>query len=271
MKILILGDLHGFLLQKPKFEYDAVICTGDLCDDRFIRPFIQEGLRQECSWSELVTRDEKKQLIKQTISSGQRISKQLSNLGKPVYLIRGNWDIVMHKTYEQTYLGKKKNLHNCEFSYHELDDCCIVGYDGSASPELPFDKQKWNSLSEQKQKRLLRTFTKKYTKFEKIYKKALKIGKPLILLSHNQPNRTKLDKVTNKPATIINKHLGSIVIRRIIDQFQPKLCIAGHIHENKGFSQLRKTKCLNAGSRASAFVLDTQKWKIISKRIIMQR
>lgn len=64
---------------------------------------------------------------------------------------------------------------------------------------------------------------------------------PQILVSHVPPYNTKVDKLHN------GKHVGSTAIRAIIEQYQPDLCITGHIHEAKGKDMIRKTPIYNHG------------------------
>ncbi len=64
---------------------------------------------------------------------------------------------------------------------------------------------------------------------------------PQILLSHVPPFNTKVDTLHN------GKHVGSKAIRTIIEQYQPELCITGHIHEAKGHDMIGKTPVYNHG------------------------
>lgn len=64
---------------------------------------------------------------------------------------------------------------------------------------------------------------------------------PQILVSHVPPFNTQIDKLHN------GKHVGSTAIRSIIEQYQPDLCISGHIHEAKGKDMIRNTPIYNHG------------------------
>lgn len=64
---------------------------------------------------------------------------------------------------------------------------------------------------------------------------------PVILVSHVPPYNTQVDKLHN------GKHVGSKAIRAIIEQYQPDLCITGHIHEAKGKDIILKTPIYNHG------------------------
>jgi len=50
-------------------------------------------------------------------------------------------------------------------------------------------------------------------------------------------------------------HVGSTSVRQVIEKFQPLAGLHGHIHEARGFSQVRKTVCFNPGSEYTTGVL----------------
>ena len=68
-----------------------------------------------------------------------------------------------------------------------------------------------------------------------------KIKIPLILVSHTPPLNTTTDRLRS------GNHVGSEAVRNYIEQCQPNLCIAGHIHEAKGCDQIGKTAICNPG------------------------
>ena len=69
----------------------------------------------------------------------------------------------------------------------------------------------------------------------------LKDAKNLILVSHTPPHETKTDKLLN------GKHVGSTAVRDFIEQYQPPLCLTGHIHESRGQDYIGRTLVLNPG------------------------
>jgi Icc-related predicted phosphoesterase len=62
-----------------------------------------------------------------------------------------------------------------------------------------------------------------------------------ILVSHAPPHGTKVDR------TMLGIHAGSQAVRGFIDEFQPDLCLCGHIHEAVGSDRIGKTLVLNPG------------------------
>jgi len=49
-----------------------------------------------------------------------------------------------------------------------------------------------------------------------------------ILVSHTPPVKTKTDRLLN------GRHVGSMAVRKFIEEKQPLLCVTGHIHESRG-------------------------------------
>lgn len=66
-------------------------------------------------------------------------------------------------------------------------------------------------------------------------------GKDFILILHNPPKDTKLDK------TAAGEHVGSVAIRKFIEKAQPKLAISAHIHESRGTDRLGNTTLFYPG------------------------
>jgi len=66
-------------------------------------------------------------------------------------------------------------------------------------------------------------------------------GRFHILVSHAPPHGTKVDQ------TMLGVHAGSKIVRGFIDDFQPDLCLCGHIHEAIGSDQIGKTLVINPG------------------------
>jgi Icc-related predicted phosphoesterase len=64
---------------------------------------------------------------------------------------------------------------------------------------------------------------------------------PLILVSHQPPKDTHLDRTTR------GEHVGSVRVRRFIEERSPLLCLTGHIHEAAGMDQIGSTRLVNPG------------------------
>jgi uncharacterized protein len=72
-------------------------------------------------------------------------------------------------------------------------------------------------------------------------KKQIKNIKPLIFVSHQPPIDTKNDRLTN------GDHVGSISVRKFIEDTCPLLCLTGHIHEGIGVDTIGKCELINPG------------------------
>ncbi len=66
-------------------------------------------------------------------------------------------------------------------------------------------------------------------------------GKPFVLLCHQPPYGTKVDRAMG------GIHVGSRAIRRFIEDRKPLACLCGHIHEAKGSDMIGDTVICNPG------------------------
>ena len=89
----------------------------------------------------------------------------------------------------------------------------------------------------------------------------------LVLIVHQPPKDTKLDKIT------AGIHVGSPALTEFIKEYQPLLLISGHIHESAAIDQLGNTVMINPGSFAEGkyATVEIQKengeWKVASSRL----
>ncbi len=76
----------------------------------------------------------------------------------------------------------------------------------------------------------------------------------LILISHTPPLHTACDQLAG------GGHAGSLAVREFIEEYQPAVCICGHIHESRAGDRLGKTQIVNPGNLAAggyaALILD---------------
>lgn len=259
MRLLVVGDPHGRSLRIPKrLSYDAILCPGDFADDRTLRPVIRRAMKKGVSWTNLVDKKKQDDLQKKLISSGKKVIKEFITYNKKVYVVPGNWDVYT-TSFDKTYATNKKII-NCDAQIVDIGPCIIVGYGKSSGPEYPTTKQTIPMYTKDEITSIVRDYVKTYAKIEKLFEKALQKNKPIIFLSHNVPYHTKLDSIEDNGTA----HVGSHVVRKIIDLYQPKIAVCGHVHENQGKLKMKKTICLNAGQVSSRkfFIIDTDTWKI---------
>lgn len=75
---------------------------------------------------------------------------------------------------------------------------------------------------------------------ESVYREMPKVN-PFILLCHQPPQGTKVDRVLG------GLHVGSRAVRRFIEQRKPLACFCGHIHESAGLDMIGTTTVANPG------------------------
>lgn len=69
-------------------------------------------------------------------------------------------------------------------------------------------------------------------------------GRPFVLLCHQPPYGTKVDRVMG------GLHVGSRRIRQFIEESKPLACFCGHIHESAGEDRIGETEVCNPGPLA---------------------
>ena len=67
-------------------------------------------------------------------------------------------------------------------------------------------------------------------------------GEPFVLVTHDPPKNTSVDRVTS------GDHVGSPVIRKFIEKNQPILALSAHIHESPGQETIGKTTLFYPGA-----------------------
>jgi Icc-related predicted phosphoesterase len=66
-------------------------------------------------------------------------------------------------------------------------------------------------------------------------------SRPLVLVSHQPPRETLNDR------TYGGQHVGSLSVRRFIEEAGPAVCFCGHIHEGVGIDRIGGTVTVNPG------------------------
>jgi Icc-related predicted phosphoesterase len=85
----------------------------------------------------------------------------------------------------------------------------------------------------------------------RIVKEEKLLDKSSVVVSHVPPFGTK-DKV------FLGMHGGSKELRELVDEFNPRLVLCGHIHEDPGFTKIGKTTVVNCsmGKRGEGSLID---------------
>ena len=80
---------------------------------------------------------------------------------------------------------------------------------------------------------------------------AVRDCRPLLMVCHPPPFETRCDRI------IGGRAVGSTAARRFIEEFQPDVCISGHIHESAAVDRIGATTVVNAGPfKDGGYVVD---------------
>jgi len=256
MKFLIFGDLHGNIPKVHYKNFDAVITPGDFCSDdarKYMFLALKENLKKNSriDWYDLIGRENAEEIIKKSMSDGRKVLEKLNSFGVPVYTVPGNWDWTSDEASSWNFLRKDHyknlvkgfdNIIDVNHKIKDTGDYEFIGYGISSGPEYPQDKEDLKRL-----KLYLKDIKKEYEnelrKIDFLFKKA---SKPIIFLSHNVPFNTPIDIIIDKSPRK-GQHFGSLIVREMINKYEPLVDIAGHMHEHFGKCKIGRTICINAG------------------------
>ncbi|MHA2030562.1 MAG: metallophosphoesterase family protein [Candidatus Kariarchaeaceae archaeon] len=211
---------------------DAVIISGDL---------------QDYMWNDGTT-PESVNSVKKSILDDQ-VLETMNKSKIPVYFVFGNTDIMdCEKETETTPLTDEirewfstefTNFFDCHMRKYKIDKYTISGYQDANETDEHSSGKCWDETQIHKE---YRPFISNLTKEER---------KNLILITHTPP-RGILDF-----SSLGSRHIGSFYLRELIDDFQPKLSMFGHVHYLGGYSMFSgRTQCLNVSSFGLAVSYD---------------
>ncbi len=252
VKLLVLGDLHGSIPNIYFNDFDAIITPGDFCSDE-ARNVMFKALKQKnnIEWYSVIGKREARRVINKSLSDGRRVLEFLNSFNVPVFIVPGNWDFTGSKNVKWDFLRKNhftslikglSNIVNVNYKLIDFNDYQIIGYGISSGPEYP--QYDVNSISKEELRKDKIDFNNKLKRMKSLFNKA---SKPVIFLSHNVPFNTPLDVIVNKNSPRNGYHYGSLVVRKIIEEFKPLISIGGHMHEHFGKCLINKAIAINAG------------------------
>lgn len=260
MKALIIGDCHGEMPDIPDEGFDLVLCVGDICGGTDeMRSTMFEAMDTEKEWYELFGEEEAEEAVESSIEEGKEILSELNSLGVPVFVVPGNWDwtgensdwnFLDGKGYPEM-LERFENIQDLNFGSEEIAGWNLIGYGPCSGPEVPqYEDDK--PESEEEMEEIREEYEEKKERLQQLFS-----DDKTILLSHNVPQGTSLDKIDNPDSPVDGRHYGSVIVRELIEEFSPEYSIAGHMHEGEGRQNLGETECLNTGLN-TVWVLDTE-------------
>ncbi len=249
MRILAIGDFHGKVPKGMKSfmkdnSFDVIICTGDLADTDKLRRMQFENwdkIKSKKNFEKLFkSKEDYASTYKEAIESMETPIKFLGNSGVKTFLIYGNADYLKkhtrklkYKKYNslENYINDFKNITLLQRKSVIFEDYFIVGFSGYRNYSAKKGKNKKITESWKKQLNKLLTKNRKNT----------------ILITHDVPYNTKMDKVKLKESPMYGKHVGDEIIRESIEKYQPLLHICGHMHESQGKEKIGETLIVNPG------------------------
>ncbi len=166
-------------------------------------------------------------------SKKELIDPLLKNIGVPIYYILGNDD----NPQDKYYFGEDIDL-----KIIEIKGVNIIGCGGAPKSELdcPYEFDE----------------NERYTSLKKLFDEC---KKPIIFLSHSPPKGV-LDLASRWGI----KNIGSKAVRKIIEEYQPFICICGHVHKQggkKGNIEGKNTLILNVAPFGDEPEIDTIRGK----------
>jgi len=279
MKILAISDFDNGIpkgLEKiiEKENPDVILAGGDLCYGTKIRKMMFANYHGKTNWYDSIGREKAAKLLRESAAFGNRVLKILNSAGVPVFLVYGNNDRIGYKKEKWTFakkdlytpfVRKYKNIQPIDLGIAKYCGCYFIGYGrGCSSPEIPMYKIQRGDKTQKELAKTRKDFKKTLKSVDRLFKKVDVYN--TIFLVHNVPFNTKLDKITSKhaPAAVRGKHYGSLVARKIIEKYQPPLCVGGHMHEGFGVDKIGKTICVNngEGSKNQYAVIEIGKGKL---------
>ena len=265
IKILCIGCFHGKIPKRlkqfvKKNKIDLILSHGDYPDFSAFRDLqfkywneIHEGL----SFEDIVGKKKVRQLEIFGIKQGKMVLRTLNSLGVPVITCYGNHDITdkypwgSRGPYKGTDPFAKLSKDSLEYMIKNLKNITLIDYSfkkfrkffvygigckvltprKSGDPEI---YKYWKNLRQREYKKLKQFFTKQKAKFT-------------IVVTHDPPYGTKLDKITWKKSPRYGDHVGTDQVKNFVRKYQPLLWVCGNIHEGRGIMKIGKTVVVNTG------------------------
>lgn len=155
-----------------------------------------------------------------SIETAKEILEILTEANKPIFYVPGNMDDPKLK--EGVNVKGAECIHGKVIKFKNLEITGVGG--GLVGPfKTPFE------YTENDFKKILDEISRRI------------LSDNIILVTHNPPYKTSADKLT------WGEHVGSMNIRKFIEEKQPLLNICGHIHEARSIDRIGRTIIINAG------------------------
>jgi len=259
IKILCIGCFHGKIPKKlkqfvRKNKTDLILAHGDFPDFTAFRNLQFKYWNETAmgmTFEEIVGKEKVEHLEKSGIAQGKKVLKFLNSFNIPVIITHGNHDITNKYPWKEQDPFEEINADSLENSIKNLRNITQLDYSAKKfknffiygvgckvltpnAPENPIIYNYWKKLREKEYKKLKQFFTKQKAKHT-------------IILTHDPPYGTKLDKITWKKSPRYGEHLGTDQVKLFVKKYQPLLWVCGNIHEGRGIIKIGKTVVVNTG------------------------
>ncbi|MCK4847445.1 MAG: metallophosphoesterase [Candidatus Heimdallarchaeota archaeon] len=249
-KLLAISDIHQGTVVTPPLGIRVVSQAKLIANliDRKPDAILIAGDLQDYMWNDGASLDESIASVKKSILDDP-VLESLNNAKSPVFFVFGNTDIMdCEKETETTPLTDEirdwfsaefTNFYNCHLQKFEIDNYTVTGYQDANETDQYSSGKVWDETQIHKE---FRPFVESMSN---------ETRKNLITLTHTPP-RGILDF-----SSLGSRHIGSFYLRELIDDFQPKLSLFGHVHYLGGYSMFcGRTQCLNVSSFGLAVSYD---------------
>lgn len=161
-----------------------------------------------------------------TVKQAQDAVKRFQRFGKPLYIVAGNMD------QPETDAALEQMGVGINARGMMMDQVGIFGV--SASPLTPLHTP--YEISEEE------IALRAHSGW-----KDIQSARTTIFVPHAPPANTKVDTLVG------GSHVGSVAVRKFIEQHQPTLVVCGHIHEARGIDTVGKSIIVNCGQAGKGY------------------
>jgi Icc-related predicted phosphoesterase len=251
MRILALTDFSGefpkgLLDNLKKEEFDFGVCSGDLASIKKIRDYF---FKYGKDWEKKFSPQEIDKIRSEGVEKVKDICDKLEKLGKKIYIVAGNNELVKYKRFKEIISGYR----NCillEDEWVNQNGINVFGY---------FNNE--NILETSLPERI-----------DEILKSKLKEhDKNVLLISHYPPFGCRLDKLSDDNPISPGKHVGSTKLTNALINSKVDIVICGHLEENVGEDKISNTRIINPGNASKGKYAIIELDKSLNKAKIFYR
>jgi Icc-related predicted phosphoesterase len=176
----------------------------------------------------------------EALNNGVKVLNHIGNLGIPYYFIHGNWDDPSAiGEIPEFHFKNKKNMFFIHNKIKKFKNIFVIGYGGYRVTSMKEYLYKDVPRQIVEFSEIMQNKRKMTNEMERLFGKVR--AKQTILLTHDPPYKT-FDYLK-----IAKKFYGEKITRKMIEKFQPLICICSHFHEHQGIMKIGKTIVVNTG------------------------